>query len=553
MSASIIRIIALVAGIVASAAAMQIRELTLISPVTGKRFTAVATPLSQSATHSEGVLADMGSDDDGCRHSSTVGEYERYIVTDPTSYFTALAVEWDDRSGRFTQPLGGEFKDWLVRQFNAEQKADFIRAFDRAKQIAQVQGQLPPDREQFIMPQDAVPVEKRFMLAVECYRARGARPAVLAKVALTGAWALRTRAQIPIADPRLAGGLQEVNALVQKQIKDGEDFAVSKWHGIYRDIFDTKRLTPTAYFVAGQVLYGFELRKGDLAACGKITDLLTERFKPNQDNSDGFEFHRGLVRSMTRMEATYRGLLDTASQEFRKAIAQEEFTRNRLVEPVLAVAECLRRAGRTRDALDWYLCLAQLPETQPKLRDDIRAEGKVPAVSAPYLVQLGWIADRHIAELKKVHPDHPGKPAGADSQLINAIVFGGLGTLDFVNPDWKPATGATEADCAFVIDLIGKGVLLYNERLGEYPAELGELWSRDIVYDRNRVNRFHCPVTGSPFRYIQPKGPLAARTILVAGSAPIDTKDGKRYPAFLANNVIVWAEEAPNPGDIWMR
>jgi hypothetical protein len=53
---------------------------------------------------------------------------------------------------------------------------------------------------------------------------------------------------------------------------------------------------------------------------------------------------------------------------------------------------------------------------------------------------------------------------------------------------------------------------------------------------------------------VQPKSEtLAARTILVVGSQPIATKDGKRYPAFLANNVIIWAEQAPKPGELWLQ
>ncbi len=544
-------LIALVA--ISTVSAMQVRELELISPITGKRFRAVTTPLSQSATRSEGVLANMGSDDDGCRHTTNLGEYERYVVTDPTSYFSALAVEWDDRNGRFMQPLSNDFKQWVQRQFNAEFKADWTTAFNRAKQLAAAQGQMPPERADFVMSQDSIQVEKRFTLAIECYSQRAARPAVLAKLALNGAWALRTRAQLPITDPRLAGGMEEVNALVVRQIKDGESFSFEKWHGVYHNIFHRSRLTHAGAFVAGQVLFGFEMRRGDVDACAAIGEALNKRFEANRDNSDGLDFHRALVRSLRRMEITYRDFLDTASSHFRNAVAQEEFTRSRLPEVLLATAESLRRAGRTEAALDWYLCLALLPETQPKLRDDIRTERRFPGPSAPYLVQLGWIADNHIATLRARHPNHPGKPAGADAGLLNAIIFEGLGTLEYVNPHWRPATGATDTDSALVLDMIGKGVLLFHRRLGEWPESIGDLWMRDVVSDRNRVNRFHCPATGAAYAYVQPKADPAPRTILVAGVQPIPTAKGRRYPAYLANNTVVWSDQLPKPGELWLK
>lgn len=550
---SIVRIALIAVLGISTLAAMQVRELELISPITGQRFRAVTTPLSQSAVRSEGVLADMGSDDDGCRHTTNLGEYDRYVVTDPTSYFSALAVEWDDRNGRFTQPLSNDFKQWVLRQFNTEFKADWTAAFNRTKQLAAAQGQLPPDRADFIMAQDSIPVEKRFVLAIECYSQRGARPAVLAKLALNGAWALRTRAQLPISDPRLAGGMEEVNALVVRQMKDGESFSLEKWHGVYHDIFHKGRLTNAGAFVAGQVLFGFELRRGDVDACQAIGDALLKRFEANKDNNDGLEFHRGLIRSMKRMEVTYRGFLETCAQHFRTAVAQEEFTRSRLPEVLLATAESLRRSGRTEAAIDWYACLALLPETQPKLRDDIRAEKRFPSSSAPYLVQLGWIADNHLAALRKRHPNHPGKPAGADAALLNAIIFEGLGTLEYVNPNWRPTAGANDTDSALVLDMIGKGVLLFRERLGEWPESIGELWMRDIINDRNRVNRFHCPATGAAYAYVQPKGEVAPRTILIAGTQPIATAKGRQYPAYLANNTVVWSEQAPKPGELWLK
>lgn len=550
---NLVRLVFALLCVVGSLSATQVTELNLISPVTGKRFKAIGVPLSQSTTRSEGTLADMGSDDDGCRHSSNLAEYERYVIADPTCYFAALAVEWDDRSGRFAQPLSPDVKEWVLKTFDADFKADWAQNFSRTKELASAQGQLPPDRASYVLPQDAISLEKRFNLALACYGKRGARPAVLAKIALTGAWALRTRAQLPISDPRLAGGMEEVNNLVLRQVKNGEQFSLNKWYKVYHDIFYDRSLTPTGYLIAGQVLFGFEMRRGDVAGCTKIIDKLMSRFKANNDNSDGMEFYRGLTRTFKRGEESYRGFLDTASQNFRVAVAQEEFTRNKLPEVMLAIAECLRRAGRNDAAIDWYLGLALLPETQPNLRRDIRAEGKFPSASSPYMVQIGWIADGYLAALSAGRDAVPTKPVGPDAGLINAILYEGLGTLEYKNPNWKPASGATQQDAALVLDLIGKGVLMYHDRLGEWPEQLGDLWMQDILHDRNRVNRFCDPATGTPFVYKQPVGEIAPKTILVVGANPIQTAEGKRYPAYLANNVVVWTEEAPKSGDLWLR
>ena len=72
-----------------------------------------------------------------------------------------------------------------------------------------------------------------------------------------------------------------------------------------------------------------------------------------------------------------------------------------------------------------------------------------------------------------------------------------------------------------------------------------------MVRDRNRVNRFNCPVTGKPLLYSQPPGDIstiAPTTVLVATSEPIDTAQGKRFGAYCANNRVVWTEKAPVVG-----
>lgn len=534
-------------------AAMEVKELSLISPITGKRFTVLATPLSTAATPQQQALYDMGADDDGCQHSSSLTEYEHYVITDPTSYFSAMAIEWDDRSGRFIAELPQEVKEWVDRRFNTDLVQDIARGISRENQLNAAQGRPPLTRETYIMPQESIPVGRRFAYALECYEKRGARPAVLAKLALTGAWALRARAQLPLADPRLAGGFEEVNDRVMRKITDGEAFNVEKWTAIYRDIFYNASLKPPAYLVAGQVYLGFVMRAGDPAEMIAVTDKLTARFKANNDNSDGFEFYRGVTRSLRSSFTDYRQLLELAAVSFRKAISNEEFPRARLPEICLAVGECLRRTGNTKDALDWYVALAQMPETQPKMRADIRAEGKAPGANAPYHVQLGWIADRHIIALVPEGQPLPTGPSGPDKGLINAIIFEGLGTPEYQNPAWKPSAGAESRDCAFVLDLIGKSVLVHYDKFGEWPETLGQLWTSGVLPDRNRVNRFFCPVTGAPLLYHVLKGAQAPRTILVATSQSLPTKDGQRWFGYLANNTVITSETALVPGQLWVK
>jgi len=338
-----------------------------------------------------------------------------------------------------------------------------------------------------------------------------------------------------------------------RTIKDGEAFSVEKWTAVYRDIFYNASLKPPAYLVAGQVYLGFVMRAGNPEEAVAVADKLTARFKANEENNDGFEFYRGITRSLRTTQTDYKQMLDLAAINFRKAVATEEFPRARLPEICLAIAECLRRSGNAADALDWYIALAHMPESQPKLRADIRAEGKAPGPSAPYHVQLGWMADRHIAALTPPGQPVPIAASGRDKGMVNAILFEGLGTPEFQNPNWKPSVGAEVRDCAFILDLIGKNVLVYNEKFGAWPESLGALWTADVLHDRNRVNRFYCPVTGAAFAYKTLLGPQAPRTILVATSQPVTTKDGKRWLGYVANNTVVQSETALTPGELWVK
>lgn len=535
-------------------AALDMRNLDLVSPVNGLRFPVVSVPPTQRGGE---TLADMGADDDGCRHSSGAAEYEYYIATDPRSYFSALIAEWDDKNGTFRGHLNNEIKAWVDKEFNSQLQIDAHKAFQTAIAIAKARGVPPPDRSTFLLSQGDIPIERRYDYTYRCYARRGARPAALAKVALMGAWALRCRANLPIAHQSLSGGYNEVNDKVTRRVKDGEKFSLAKWLPIYRAIFQDERLTNEGYLVAGLTTFGMEMRDGNLANCQNILTKLTERLK---DVKDG-EVMRGIVRSRATLQREYLIFVERAAKHFWEAISNEEFTRAKLPETMLVVAECMRRqaaigqpggeASAVR-AMDWYLAISKMPETQPKLREEARAQGRVPSADAPYEMQIGWIADRQIENLTKAGIVHPGTISGPDKALLGAVVFDGLGTAEYVSPGWRPATGATQADCALILDLIGKAVLDYTFRNDAWPSSLGVLWEREVIHDRNYVNRFHCPVTGKPYLYKQLAGnvtTVSPNVVLLATSEPVPTNQGPRYGVFLGNATMVWSAAPVKVGE----
>ena len=106
--------------------AVDMRDLTLISPITGDQFPVVMVPPTQRGGD---LLADMGADDDGCRHTSGMCEYDYYVATDPRSYFSALIAEWDDKSGRFRGDLRPDFKAWVDKEFNSQLQIDINHSF----------------------------------------------------------------------------------------------------------------------------------------------------------------------------------------------------------------------------------------------------------------------------------------------------------------------------------------------------------------------------------------------------------------------------------------
>jgi hypothetical protein len=536
--------------------ALDMRNLELVSPINGQKFPVVSVPPTQ---HGGETLADMGADDDGCRHSSGAAEYDYYVATDPRSYFSALIAEWDDKNGLFRGQVSNELKAWVDKEFNAQLQIDINKAFQNAQAIAKARGVPPPDRRAFVLSQGDIPIERRYDYTYRCYAKRGARPAALAKVALMGAWALRCRANLAIAHQSLTGGYSEVNDKVTRRVKDGERFSLSKWLPIYRSIFQDERLTDEGYLVAGLTTFGMEMRDGNYGNCQAILTKLTERLK---DVKDG-EVMRGIVRSRMTLQREYLSFIAKSSTHFIEAIMAEEFPRAKLPETMLVIAECLRRQAALGQpggdapavrAMDWYLAIAKMPETEPKLREEARAQGRAPSADAPYQMQIGWIADRQIANLTKAGVVHPGSISGPDKNLLGAIVYDGLGTSEYASPGWKPATGATQADCALILDLVGKAVLDFTFRNDYWPASLGTLWEREVIKDRNYVNRFHCPVTGKPFLYQPLPGGIATTApsiIVLATAEPVPTNQGPRYGVFLANATMVWSATPVKPGDAY--
>ncbi len=535
-----------------SAWALQVQEMTILSPITGQKFDILGVPTDQQQAATD--LADMGADDDGCRHTSGPSEYDYYVAVCPFTFFAALTNEWDQHSGRFREELPPDMKAWVLKTFNTDYQLDFNRAYSVFQQSARMQGQPIPERKDFVMGQTGIPLEKKYRLAIQCYEKRGARAVVIGKIALTGAWALRARLNVPVGHQSLDGGYEEVNALIAREVKPGESFVLAKWLPAYRTIFADSSLTDEGYFIAGLTFFGLQLRDGDMGGARKTLDVMQERFLKNEKPAG--ELLRGLVRERKRMVDEYSNLLIVAASNLIGAVASEEFPRSRLAPNLFAIAECLRRSGRPGSeiqAMDWYLALAKLPEAQPRLRADIRSQGKAPGAEAPLAVSLGWIADRQIVRMTAVGVVHPGEISGQDKRLLTAIIYENFGSPEYVNPAWKPRVDGNQQDCAVILNLIGQATMDYTFRKGAWPKTLDELWEQEVLKDRNRVNRFRCPVTGERFLYQAMPGDVSnasKRTVVVCTARPVPTNQGPRYGAYLANNQLLWTAEPLVPGTV---
>lgn len=548
---SVLATVVLLFALRAQAQALQWADLTLLSPITGQPFPCRGVTDDQPRVKAQ---ADLGMDEDLCLHRSGENEYELFVAVDPHSYFAALTTDWDTRSGRFKYELPSEVKEWVQRdlQRDFQYQIDRENAFKSLQRQALAAGQIGPDRATFVMPQDAIPVERRFRLALACYERLGTRPGMLAKLALSGAWALRSRANVPLRHQFIDGGYEEVRRLTEKHVQDGEDFRLAKWLPVYKGIFDDQALTEEGYYVAGMAYFGLLLRDGDLKEARRVLDKLGERFTRIEAKERG-TFLRAMVEERRRLLADYLGFERRAAAAFIQAIAAEEFTRARLPQVLQVVAECLRRLGEDARAADWYLALGLCPEAAPDARQEIRAQGRAPGAEAPRALQLGWMADLMLDRLRRSGIAVGAEPAGPDRALLLAVVRGGLGTDEYRNPEWRPRQGGSREDADRVLRLVGQAVLDFQYRLGAWPQRLGETWERELLPDRNRVNRFHCPVTGQPLAYQPQHGPLSGlspRSVLVATSAPVPTPEGPRWGAYLAGNQVAWSAVAVKPGDL---
>jgi hypothetical protein len=542
------RLAILIVACVAALPALQMQERTLVSPLTGQSFSVTCIPVEASL---KAMPADMGTDVDGCRHTTGVSEYDYQVAVDPYSYFAALVAEWEPRGQRLATELSDEEKAWVRDQYQGEREIDRNHTFQTTVQINRQTGKAPPDRATFVIPQQMIPVEKRYRLALACYERRGARHSVLAKIALSGAWALRVRGNVPLLDQRLAGGTTEVNDRLRAHIVDGEVFDPQKWLQVYRGIVEADGLSREGYAVAGLAYFGLLLRDGDSEAARMHLQAMGKRL--GGDEVVPGDILRGLVRERRKLFDDHQRMLQTAADRFVLSLRAEEVVRQHIPEIMLVTAECLRRTNQLARAGDWYLALGKLPETQPSMRADLRTQGRLRSLppDKPYLVQLGWIADEQLERLASGGNPATGQVSGPDRALLNAILNEGLGTAAYNAPTWRPATGAEQRDCASILDQVGKAVLDAAFRTGAWPATLGELWEKEILRDRNRVNRFCCPVTGKPLLYSVPPGDLsslAPSTVIVATAEAIPTGDGPRFGGLMLNAKLVWSKDPLAPG-----
>ena len=156
----------------------------------------------------------MGTDADGAQHSSTVSQYGLFVVTSPWSYFSALSIEWDN-NGRFRGYIPEGFKEWITSRdgFNSELVTDRQHRFANARSIAERNGDpnFPALIQDWEMPQSFISIDKKYRLAIECYKRRRFPNSMISKVALNGAWAVRVQMNKPIFHSRLTGGYEEVD------------------------------------------------------------------------------------------------------------------------------------------------------------------------------------------------------------------------------------------------------------------------------------------------------------------------------------------------------
>lgn len=538
--------VVIIAAMVAPLAATQFEPKQLISPIVNKPFQVVVVPPGEGngdVLATDAAIPDMGTDEDGCRHTSGISEYDHYIATDPFSYFSALSIEWDQR-GRFRGFLPDGFVEWVTGTdgFFDEWAPDKSRLYNRAVRQARARGELIPPQEEWVIPQESIAIEKRYRYALECYRRRGATQSFLGKIAMSGAWALRVRMNKPIVHTFLAGGIEEVNERLARTVDNQVEFNRDRFTEAYRAIYRRGGLTNEGFFIAGTAYLGFVLRQGNLAEAKLVIDEMRAHFAGQED----VEIFNGLMQNRSTILSEYVGFLNAAVGHFTVAIANEEFPRTRLPEVMFVTAESMRRSGDLERSYDWYLTLAQMDETQPRSREQIRGNGGVPSIEAPRAMLLGWRADEMLDRIEAQGVEARTTVRAVDRALLDAIRIEGLGTMDYINPEWTPRTGESYEALMAVMRELGKATLEFHNYTGDWPASLGEMWMLGAIRDRNRYNRFYCPVTGEALVYHAPLGAEPGRDlILISSPEPVETPQGRRYIAFTAGLEFQLLEEAP--------
>lgn len=549
--------------------ALQLEPRVLLSPVNDKPFDAVVIPIASGPEfiQTAPTAADMGVDPDGCRHTAEASEYDYSIITDPHSFFSALAIEWtsprnDQGNGRLREPLSKELKEWLAsKEWHHDEyvlkKSNWYDAFTTA---ARTKGRRAVPIEQWVIPQDMIPIADKYRWAVECYAKRGASDLFQGRLAMMGAWAIRARVNKPLMDTSLKGGIEEINVKLMAYIEDGESFELDKFYKVFGQIFTGGGLSDEGYFVAGMNFFGLALRKGDLEESMQVLDKLYTRFESKE--KPRYEMFRGLVRSHRTVMNDYRAFLSLGADHLIKAIANEEVTRAHLPVTMMVVAEFLRRQGDAQEAraAGWYRAIGEMEETQPTLRAEIRGMKKVPSVDAPFALLVAWQAEDQYQALAKILASRGINVAGdavqhPDAALLNALVHQGLGSAEYRNERWRPRADGDARACAAFLQETGLAVIEAIKRgRGEWPDRLDDLWLRGYIRDRNRLNRFHCPASGQPFRYAKldiALEQIPPNLVLLAGSAPVEHPGGKGYPLFLSDLSVVFSPQAVEPGQTY--
>ena len=529
--------------------ALTLEERTLICPITERPFKVKLIPNVAGGIWQVGAPgpADMGTDEDGCRHDSGFTEYELHVITSPWCYFTSLGMEWDDK-GVYRGHLRKEFKEWIRGpEISGEWIIDRNQSYNRFRRRYGSSGVKIPDQNDWEIPQNEIPIEKKYRLALRCYEKRHAPARMMGRMALMGVWAVRTHLCKPFMDPSLAGGVQEVNDKLQRHIEEGEKFSRDKWAKIYQDIFEKESLTDSGYAVAGFTHMGFLVRQGNQQAALEVLQTMLERFADEREHL----VYRALIRNRrVLLNRDYRNFLRVAAADFVRALAAEEIPITRMVPVVLAMAELRRRLGDLRGAMDWYTCLAAMPATEPQMRADWRREGGAPAPEAKWLIHVGWQADVWKGRLKELGIQDTGKPMGEAAPLINAIMHEGLGTPEYVNPKWQPVRDKPAEAVAWLMKEVGANLLIYQDGVKVFPDTLDDMWLDGYVKDRNVLNRFRCPQTGEPFLYMAPVAAPMQQTILISTQKPVVTSDGPRYVGFLYGHKVVFSKDPLIPGKL---